>query len=77
VVTINREDYRAIYINANRIKNEGFYVGLSSNKWSFPKKFNSNAYSKVLKFVMLVKNHTEIKKSLDLTDDEFINILNG
>ena len=41
------------------------------------KKFNSDDYSKVLKFVMLVKNHTEVKKSLDLTDDEFIDILNG
>lgn len=62
--------------DANRIKNEGFYVGLYGNNWSFPKKFNSDDYSKVLKFVVLVKNHTEVKKSLDLTDDELIDFLN-
>lgn len=63
--------------HADGLKNKGFYVGLKKSQWTFPSQITEKEYKIALKYVCAVKNQIEVSKSLDLIDDEFIELLNG
>lgn len=62
---------------ANNLKNNGFYVNWTTTNFEAPNDIEKSHYETALKFVDAILKQTEVIKSLDLTDDEFIEILNS
>jgi AbiV family abortive infection protein len=63
--------------NANSLKNDGFYVNVSEAGIWIPKNLTSTHYATAFKYAEAIRKQTEIIKSLDITDDEFRDILNS
>lgn len=63
--------------DANNNKNNGFYVDLRNDIWKSPKDFSASDYEIALKYATVILNQTKIIKDLDITDDEFITMLNS
>lgn len=62
---------------ANNNKNDGFYVDVKNNVWKTPKDFSKMNYDVALKYATVILSQTKIIKDLDITDDEFIDLLNS
>lgn len=62
---------------ANNLKNNGFYVNWTMENFETPNDIEKTHYETALKFVDAILKQTEVIKSLDLTDDELIEILNS
>ena len=70
-------DFQNWLKHANGLKNKGFYVSLKKNQWTFPSQIKKQEFKNALRYVTTVKNQIGISKSLDLTNQEFIDLLNG
>ncbi|MGB1204178.1 MAG: AbiV family abortive infection protein [Chitinophagales bacterium] len=70
-------DFQKWLKHANSLKNKGFYVSLKKNQWTFPSQISKKEFKNALKYALAVKNQVEVSKSLDLTEQEFIDFLNG
>lgn len=62
---------------ANTLKNRGFYVNIISNQAEAPIDLTIEDYEKALKFATVIQRQTEVIKNLDISEEEFIAILNG
>ncbi|CAM4137502.1 AbiV family abortive infection protein [Cytophagaceae bacterium 50C-KIRBA] len=75
------EEERTTFIawlkDANNNKNNGFYVDLRNDIWISPKDFLRSDYEIALKYFTVILSQTQIIKDLNITDDEFINMLNS
>jgi hypothetical protein len=72
-----KKDFLDWLDNADKLKNDGFYVDYKNDKWKFPSDLTVTDYQTALRYANLILKQTEIIKSLDLTDEELINILNS
>lgn len=61
---------------ANDLKNEGFYVNLINGVCESPVTIKREEFEIALKYAEAILKQTEVIKSLDLTEDEFIDMLN-
>lgn len=75
------DDQRAVFgqwlQTANSSKNNGFYVNWIGDDVIAPTKFTKEQYEQAILFGNTVKAHTQVIKDLDITDEEFIEIMNG
>ena len=72
-----KKDFLNWLDNADKLKKDGFYVDYKNDKWKFPSDLTVTDYQTALRYADLILKQTEIIKSLDLTDEELINILNS
>lgn len=72
-----RKDFFKWLGEANNLKNNGFYVNLSDGTCKSPAQINKEQYEKALKYAEIIVKQIEVQKDLDITDDEFIEFLNG
>lgn len=72
-----RADFFVWLQNANNNKNNGFYVDWKNGIWKTPKDFSKPDYETALKFTAIIQSKTQIIKDIDITDDEFIKMLNS
>jgi AbiV family abortive infection protein len=63
--------------DANSIKNRGFYVCPNGDKWKSPSEVLKEEYETALMYANAILQQTEIMKSLDITEEEFMNYLNS
>ena len=78
-INLSNEDRKAFFSwlkGANDLKNKGFYVDYNNNAWWFPNSLRESDFLTALKFATAIKNQIEAIKSLDITDDEFIDFMN-
>jgi AbiV family abortive infection protein len=62
---------------ANNLKNNGFYVNFNNGICKSPKEIDKEQYDRASKYAEVIKNQIEVQKHLDITDDEFIDLLNS
>jgi AbiV family abortive infection protein len=63
--------------NANEKKNNGFYANLKNNILESPCDIKIEEYETAIKYASCILKQTEFMKSVDLSDDEFIKLLNS
>ncbi len=63
--------------NANNMKNQGFYVNWESAIFESPKSIIQSSYENALEYASAILMQTEVIKSMDLTGDEFMDMLNS
>jgi hypothetical protein len=61
--------------NANELKNKGFYANWVNNKMQIPGDVTLTQYEEALGYATSILKQTEFMKSVDLSDDEFIELL--
>lgn len=62
---------------ANNLKNNGFYVNFNNGICKSPKEIDKKQHDRASKYAEVIKNQIEVQKHLDITDDEFIDLLNS
>ena len=63
--------------NANDTKNKGLYVNFTDTNFDSPSDIKKEQFDTALNFANAILKQTEVIKSLDLIDDEFMDILNS
>ena len=71
-----RVEFSKWFIQVNNYKNIGLYVDWQYDKWNFPTDLKESNYQFILKGIIIFKNYMEKLKSLDLTEDDFMDLLN-
>lgn len=64
-------------VQSDHLKNNGFYVDFHDGNWQFPTSFTEEDYKRSCKYGSLLKQLTDVVKSMDITDDEFMQMLNS
>lgn len=62
--------------NANDLKNKGFYANWINNNMETPSDVTLTQFEEALGYATSILKQTEFMKSVDLSDDEFIELLN-
>lgn len=62
--------------NANDLKNKGFYANWVNNNMETPGDVTVEQYEEALSYATSILKQTEFMKSVDLSDEEFIELLN-
>jgi AbiV family abortive infection protein len=60
--------------DADNLKNSGFYVDA---EFRTPKEITENVYETALRYTNAILEQTRVIKNLDITDEEFLNLLKG
>lgn len=63
--------------NANDTKNNGFYANWKNETIETPDNFTIDEYQRALTYASSILKQTEFMKSVDLSDEEFIELLNS
>lgn len=72
-----RETFFEWLKNANDTKNKGLYVNQTDTTFESPSEITKAEFEISLNFANAILEQTKVIKSLDLTDDEFMDILNS
>lgn len=64
-------------VKSQKLKDKGFYVNWENNKWELPTQMTEAHYQTALKYATVFLKLTEIIKNMDITDNEFIQLLNS
>lgn len=62
--------------NANELKNRGFYVDRDINRLISPAEINKDDYAIAWKFCSAIIQQVHVMMSIDISDDEFIEMMN-
>jgi len=78
-LNISNEELKALLDwldQANNLKNDGFYVDYRNGKVKNPNDLTIDHYQQAKRFGEIVRLYTSVIKSLDFTEEEFIDMLN-
>jgi AbiV family abortive infection protein len=71
-----RENFFKWLSQANNLKNKGFYVNLINGVCESPISINKEEFETAYGYAVAILKQTQVYKDLDITDDEFIDMLN-
>lgn len=74
---LEKADFFSWLKEANNTKNKGLYVNWENNKIETPIEITEEEFNKALKYASSILKQTEFMKSVDLSEEEFIEILNS
>lgn len=70
------DDFFVWMNDVNDLKNQGFYVGFQNGIWKIPSDKTKAEYERALSYAKVIQKQTSLTKDLDMTDDEFMTMLN-